>query len=97
MTKTFCDRCGAEIKQENGWLRRKALYSVLRLVPPMPKFDWKSEDKYLCPDCSESYIHWFLNPEPPKEETQHDYEAASDMRDRCERYEPTYNSDDGSM
>lgn len=33
----------------------------------------------------------------PYAEAQRDYEAASDMRDYCERYEPTYNPDDGSM
>lgn len=33
----------------------------------------------------------------PYAEAQRDYEAASDMRDYCERHEPTYNPDDGSM
>jgi len=27
----------------------------------------------------------------------HSYEMQSDMRDYCERYEPTYNPEDGSM
>ena len=31
------------------------------------------------------------------QEAQRDYEAASNMRDYCEHYEPTYNPDDGSM
>ena len=34
---------------------------------------------------------------PACQETQRGYEAASDMRDYCERYEPTYNSENGSM
>lgn len=33
----------------------------------------------------------------PTQEAQRDYEAASDVRDYCERHEPTYNPDDGSM
>ena len=33
----------------------------------------------------------------PTQEAQRDYEAASDMREYCERHEPTYNPDDGSM
>ena len=31
------------------------------------------------------------------EKENRDYERASDMRDYCERYEPTYNPEDGSM
>lgn len=30
-------------------------------------------------------------------DTQRDYEAAVEMAEYCERYEPTYNADDGSM
>jgi len=32
-----------------------------------------------------------------EDDKDYDYERASDMRDYCERYEPTYNPDDGSM
>ena len=35
--------------------------------------------------------------ECPARKAQREDEAASDMRDYCERYEPTYNSEDGSM
>lgn len=32
-----------------------------------------------------------------KEQSQQDYEAATEMTEYCERYEPTYNPEDGSM
>lgn len=32
----------------------------------------------------------------PQEESE-EYQTASEMRDYCEEYEPTYNSEDGSM
>ena len=31
------------------------------------------------------------------EKEQREYEMASDMRDYCEKYEPTYNPEDGSL
>ena len=40
--------------------------------------------------------HWAPLLKHPSE-TQREDEAASDMRDYCERYEPTYNPEDGSM
>ena len=39
---------------------------------------------------------WMPLPQPPMED-QREYEMASDERDYCERYEPTYNSEDGSL
>lgn len=35
--------------------------------------------------------------ECPTRKAQREDEAASDMRDYCEHYEPTYNPEDGSM
>ena len=32
-----------------------------------------------------------------EQETQHDYEASVEMSEYCERYEQTYNPEDGSM
>lgn len=32
-----------------------------------------------------------------KEQSQRDYEAATEMTEYCERYEPTYNPEDGSL
>lgn len=32
-----------------------------------------------------------------EQEAQRDYEAAVEMTEYCERYEPTYNPEDGSM
>ena len=46
---------------------------------------WYGSNPPICPDCGAKMEH------------NHDYERASDMCDYCERYEPTYNSEDGSM
>ena len=40
-----------------------------------------------CPDCGAKMYS----------DEQMEYEMASDERDYCERYEPTYNSEDGSL
>ena len=40
--------------------------------------------------------HWMPLPKPPKE-CDHDYEQASYYRDYCEKFESTYNPEDGSM
>ena len=68
MVKTFCDRCGKEIQgSKYGWLQHKTRYAVQRLIPSFMQDEWKDVDKYLCPDCEEQYIHWFMNLESPKE------------------------------
>lgn len=33
MTKTFCDRCGKEIKEEYGWITHRTLYASIKLLP----------------------------------------------------------------
>lgn len=38
-----------------------------------------------------------LREKQAQQQAQRDYEAASELRDYCIRYEPTYNSEDGSM
>lgn len=64
MTKTFCDRCGKEIKQEYGWITRKRLYANIRLIPGKEHTEWSYlGDLYLCPECEDSYIQWLMNPE----------------------------------
>lgn len=63
MVKTFCDRCGVELKESNAWLSRKMIYVKAKLIPHTIREDWKSDEKYICPECEESYIHWFMNPE----------------------------------
>jgi hypothetical protein len=69
MVKTFCDRCGKEIQgNKYGWIRHKIRYAEQRLIPSCMREDWKDTDKYICPDCEEQYIHWFMNPEPPEDE-----------------------------
>ena len=69
MTKTYCDRCGKEIQgSKYVWIRHKTRYAIQRLIPASMRKDWEDTDKYICPDCAEQYIHWFMNPEPPKED-----------------------------
>ena len=68
MTKTYCDRCGKEIQgSKYAWLQHKTRYAVQRLIPSSMRKDWKDVDKYICPDCENQFIHWFMNPEPTKE------------------------------
>ena len=63
MTKVFCDRCGKEIKKEYGWISRKIYYTNIRLCPGKEHAEWsKKEDSYICPECENSYIRWFMNP-----------------------------------
>ena len=64
MVKTFCDRCGKEIKKIDhvsvyAWLTHKCYYATLRHVGQSSE----SDEKYICPECEQSYIHWFMNPE----------------------------------
>ena len=60
MTKTFCDRCGAEIHEGKcAWLSRRLVYTKFRLIPHRTREDWDNEDKYLCPQCEKEYIKWF--------------------------------------
>lgn len=66
MTKTFCDRCGKEIKEEDhrgiyAWITHKCCYAKLRITTYDTLF--QTDDKYICPECEDSYIHWFMNPE----------------------------------
>lgn len=69
MTKTFCDRCGKEISDTEGrtliyaWITHTCYYAKLRMIGSNSKTNWKSDDKYICPECEESYIHWFMNPD----------------------------------
>ena len=68
MTKTFCDRCGKEISNTEGknfyaWITHTCYYAKLRMIGSSSRLNWKSDDKYICPKCEESYIHWFMNPD----------------------------------
>ena len=62
MVKTFCDRCGAEIHNKYGWLRRTTRSCRLRLNSTETYKD-TNEDKYICPDCVKSFRIWFDNSE----------------------------------
>ena len=64
MTKTFCDRCGKEITKEYGWITHKKIYASIKLVPWKEHTEWSErDDQYICPECEDSYIRWFMNPE----------------------------------
>lgn len=64
MTKTFCDRCGKEITKEYGLITHRVLYACIRLLPWKQHTEWSErDDRYICPECEDSYIHWFMNPE----------------------------------
>lgn len=70
MTKTFCDRCGKEILTQKdfnicSWIRHRSYCGILYTVSC--SFDkglaYKTAKHYICPECEESYIHWFMNPD----------------------------------
>lgn len=70
MTKTFCDRCGKEIKEDDciglrAWITHKCCYAKLRMNmrSGCGNLAFDTDDKYICPECEDSYIHWFMNPE----------------------------------
>ena len=68
MTKTFCDRCGKEITKDFGWIRRRTLYTSIKLIPWEKHDEWPDRwsdrvDQYICPECEDSYVRWFMNPE----------------------------------
>ena len=63
MTRTFCDRCGAEIKErEWSYISNRIVYVKMRLLTHQKREDWKEDEKTLCTRCEDSYIHWFMNP-----------------------------------
>lgn len=64
MTKTFCDRCGKEIAEEYGWITHRTLYASIRLLSRKKYTDWSERDeRCICPECEDGFIHWFMNPE----------------------------------
>ena len=64
MTKTFCDRCGKEITKKYGWIIHRRLYASITLFSGNEHAEWSDPtDRYVCPECEDSYVHWFMNPE----------------------------------
>ena len=64
MTKMFCDRCGKEITKEYGWITHRTLCASIKLVPGRRHEEWcERADQYICPECEDSFIRWFMNPE----------------------------------
>lgn len=64
MIKVFCDRCGKEIQgTKYGLIQHKTWYARQRLIPSCIRKNWINTDKYICPECEDQYIHWFMNPE----------------------------------
>ena len=74
MVKTLCDRCGKEIQRKCGMnlcarIRHNVLYAKMRMVgltTSSEENNFISDDKYICPECEKSYIHWFVNPDNDK-------------------------------
>ena len=64
MTKTFCDRCGKEIVENRkyAWLNYRKIYARMKLVTHEMRQDWEDDDKYICPECENEFIHWFMHP-----------------------------------
>jgi|GEM_PF-6655633 len=58
---------------------------------------YKSYSDLLARDHYETAADVLLMLERKELKAQREDESASDMRDYCERYEPTYNPEDGSM
>ena len=48
-------------------------------------------------DAEEAWNKRIAEAHPDEQEAQRDYEASVEMAEYCERYEPTYNPEDGSM
>ena len=68
MTKMFCDRCGKEIERKDhrnicAWIAHRCIYATLKMVSHADESSFNSENAYVCPECEESYVHWFMNPE----------------------------------
>lgn len=70
MTKTYCDRCGKEIPKDEihkrdvyGWITHRSMYATLRLIATgRGDLSIDTKDCYICPECEDSFIHWFQNP-----------------------------------
>lgn len=73
--------------------KAKGLEAFINRVYHEIKAQWNLRRQM--PDASDAELTFFADLLDKFEAD--DYEAASDMRDYCERYEPTYNPDDGSM
>ena len=64
MIKTFCDRCGKETKKEYGWITHRTLCASIKLIPWKKHDEWSErDDVYICPECEDSFIQWFMHPE----------------------------------
>ena len=59
MVKVFCDRCGEEILSPTySIFKHKVYYATVKLL-----FSREDDERYLCSQCEQEYIHWFMNPE----------------------------------
>ena len=65
----ICDRCGRKLEFDfrNRWIRHVNSYKLLIFGI---QINWHSynNDVDLCEDCSDSFIHWFKNPEKDSKE-----------------------------
>jgi len=64
MTKTFCERCGKEIKKKYGCIIHMQLYASMSFLQGKEHTEWyELPNRCICLKCEDSYIHWFMNPE----------------------------------
>ena len=66
---------------------------------PVGGFCMDAVSDEICEAVHNAYDQGFCNAlkMTKKQEAQRDYEASIEMAEYCERYEPTYNPEDGSM
>ena len=66
---------------------------------PVGGFCMDAVSDEICEAVHNAYDQGFFNAlkMTKKQEAQRDYEASIEMAEYCERYEPTYNPEDGSM
>lgn len=66
-SKVFCDRCGKEITYNSnyGYIHHRE-YHILKIFNIKIQENDLSRDTDLCPECSNSFIHWFSNVEEEK-------------------------------
>lgn len=59
MTKTFCDRCGNEIKTING-IRKYRFYKQ-RYIPIIYACNISAKEVVLCESCIKSFESWYVS------------------------------------
>ena len=69
MNKTYCDRCGKEIKETPKSVLRHRVYYGETLLSSIRERDDIWHD--ICVDCEDSFVTWFNHPEKDGEKDVH--------------------------